>query len=126
MTRRIPAPNSMAIVITRSTCAIGRPFEAIIAAVWSKPPILLPPELMKMTARRMRPTSAAALVTFGFMFFLLRLWQIEEQDVGRARLVDPDRGFALDLERVARGEAFAVDARLAADDVDIGAAAGID
>src|SRR5258708_1051767 len=67
MTSRIPAPNSITIVITRSTCAIGRPLEAIIAAVWSKPPILLQPGMMKMKARRMRPTRPAALSMIRFI-----------------------------------------------------------
>src|SRR5258705_3059771 len=141
MTRRIRALNSRAIVITRSTCAIGRPFEAIMAAVWSKPPILLQPDLMKMTARRMRPMRAAASATFVltaegkgwftglfasvFMVFSWS-WQIEKKDVGRARLIDAHFRFALELESVARGEAFAIHARLAANDVDVRAAAGGD
>src|SRR5258706_4548023 len=141
MTRRIPAPNSMAIVITRSTCAIGRPFEAIMAAVWSKPPILLQPDLMKMTARRMRPMRAAASATFAltadgkgwfmglfasvFMVFSWS-WQVEKEGISRARLVDAHFGFVLQLESVARGKAFAIHARLAANDVDVRAAAGAD
>src|SRR5258706_1397170 len=141
MTRGIPARTSTAMVTTSRTCAIASPLEAIIAAVWSKPPILLQPDLMKMTARRMRPMRAAASATFVltaegkgwftglfasvFMVFSWS-WQIEKKDVGRARLIDAHFRFALQLESVARGEAFAIHARLAANDVDVRAAAGAD
>src|SRR5258706_6795944 len=131
----------MAIVAMRSTWAIGSPFEAIIAAVCAKPPILLHPELTKMTARRMRPTSAAASATAGLraegrgrfvglfasVFMVVSWsWQVEKKDVGRARFADTDLGFALCLESIAGGEEFAIHARLAANDMDVRASAGAD
>src|SRR5437667_12424051 len=96
---------------------------------------------MKMTARRMRPTSAAASATAGlrvagkdwfmglfvsvFMVFSWS-WQIEKKDVGRAPLGHAHFGFTLCLESVAGGEEFAIHARLAANDMDVRAAAGAD
>src|SRR5688572_8872739 len=100
------------MVTIRAISAIGMPFEAIIAAVCSKPPILPQPDLRKSTASRIRPTSAAASATLGdttefrdwFMPRLARVFmgsflsgQVEEQDFGPAGLVQGEFGFVREL-----------------------------
>src|SRR5439155_7689006 len=120
--RRIPPPSSVRIVSGNSTPTIGRPLAAIAPAVPSYPVILPNPEVMKMTARRMRPTSAAVFAKLGFMIELRVVVsvEVEKQHFGTATLSDAHGVIvAPQLHGVARREFFSVHRDLAARDVQI-------
>src|SRR5258708_14932887 len=64
-----PPPSSTAMAMIVASCGSGRPFEAMYPAMPSNSLILPNPEVMKISASRMRPTSAAELTMLGFKLF---------------------------------------------------------
>src|SRR4051812_21715562 len=130
----MPPPSSTAIAMMAPSCGSGRCFEAMYPTVPSKVPILPKPEVMNMTASRMRPTSAAVLVvdeygTVAFMLFSLvglvgESRQVEQQHFGIAALLQPHHLLARSLERIAMAQRIAVHGDFPAHDVDVAAAPG--
>src|SRR5688572_10857779 len=112
---RMPPPSSTRIVSAVSTCGMGSPLLAMYPAVPSKPPIFANPEMMKISASRMRPTSAvpsywrviavvvviaiAQLPVSSFIEFEWS-WKVEHEQLGLEHsatpLRDRDRAFLLD------------------------------
>src|SRR5688572_3200146 len=139
-TSSIPPPSSTRIVAAARACGIGRPLLAMEPASPSKPLILLNPDMMKINARRIRPTSAAqsycvlncADVVIGISAPGLvkagRSGKVEQQCFGLGRsiaaVVERDLRFAVELGGVAGCKRGPVDGDRAADDVHVGATAG--